>query len=200
MDPSEPVSTEILIAVLAAACGALLMIVFGLSWALRRRRARPSLPETDLRIDVSQLPAAGPPAEGPVLEFYGMPVRLVVLILAPAGRGNRLPPQEQMARTLDDLVPGLAAVVLQHRPLIRQWPGQLSTQGFTHSFFNNVQLPGDRGKGTPWCSVAGRFDAGDQQLLAGMLCAAHKPHSMGQVTVSHVGQWFDVVRVKEYNE
>ncbi len=197
MDGPEAVSTEILIAVLAAVCGVLLLIVFGLGWALRRRRSRPALPETDLRIDVSQLPAAGPPAEGPVLEFFGMPVRLVVLVLAPAGRGKPLPPRDQMARTLDDLVPGLAAVVLQHRPLIREWPGQLSTQGFTHSFFNNVQLPGDRGKGTPWCSVAGRFDAGDQQLLAGMLCAANKPHSMSQVTVSQVGQWFDVLRVKE---
>ena len=190
------VSPQILIGVLAAVVGALLLVVILLLLTLRRRRRTAVLPSADLRIDVSQLPAAGPPAEGPVLEFFGMPVRLVVLVLAPAGRNSHLPPREQFARLLDDLVPGLASVVLTHQPMIRQWPSQLSTQGFTHTYFNNVQLPGDRGKGTPWCSVAGRFDAGDQQLLAGLLCAAAKPNSMGQMTVGQVGQWLEVLRVK----
>jgi hypothetical protein len=196
MAPDFTLAPNVLLFVLAAACGTLLLMVAVLLLALRRRRRTAHLPSVDLRIDVSQLPAAGPPAEGPVLEFYGMPVRLVALVLAPAGRNSRLPPREQLARTLDDLTPGLAAVVLEHRPLIREWPSQLSTQGFTHAFFNNVQLPSDRGKGTPWCSVAGRFDAGDQQLLAGLLCAAQKPNSMGQVTVGQVGQWLEVLRVK----
>jgi hypothetical protein len=57
-------------------------------------------------------------------------------------------------------------------------------------------LPGERGKGTPWCSAAGRFDAGNQQLLAGILCAADKPNSLSQVTIANVGQWLEVVRVK----
>ena len=123
-------------------------------------------------------------------------MRLAVLILAPAGRNNPLPPATELPDTVDCLLPGLTAVVAAHHPVIRAWPFQLSTQGFEHSFFNNVQLPGDRGKGTPWCSVAGRFEAGSRQFLAGLLCVADKPNSLSQVTVAHTGQWMDVLRVK----
>ena len=93
---------------------------------------------------------------------------------------------------IDSLVPGLWAVVQAHGPLVRCWPFQLSTQGFTNSFFNNVQLPGDRGKGTPWSAVAGRFEVGTRQLLAGLVCVADRPNSLSQMTVAHVGQWLDV--------
>jgi len=174
----------------------ILLVIVALLIAFSRRRRKPEISPVDLRIDVSQLPAGGPPGEGPTLEFYGMPVRLVALILAPAGRNSQLPPNERLASVLEDLGPGLAAVVLEHRPILRPWPSQLSTQGFIHTFFNNVPLPGDRGKGTPWCSAAGRFDAGDQQLLAGVLCAAQKPNSLGQVPIANVGQWVEVLRVK----
>jgi hypothetical protein len=97
---------------------------------------------------------------------------------------------------IDCLIPSLTAVAAVHRPLVRPWPPQLSTQGFQHSFFSNVQLPGDRGKGTPWCSVVGRFEVGPRQLLAGLVCVAGRPNSLGQVTVAHTGQWMDVLRVK----
>jgi hypothetical protein len=174
----------------------LLLVVFILLVMTARRRQRSSSPPSELTIDVRQLPAGGPPGEGPTLEFYGMPVRLVVVVLAPAGRNAQLPPENKLASVLDDLSPGLSSVVLSHRPVLRMWPSQLSTQGFIHAFFNNLQLPGDRGKGTPWCSAAGRFDAGDQQLLAGILCAADKPNSLSQVTIANVGQWMEVVRVR----
>jgi hypothetical protein len=129
------------------------------------------------------------------LEFYGTPVRLAVLVLAPAGRNNATPTDAELPELIDSLVPGLWAVVQTHGPLVRCWPFQLSTQGFTHSFFNHVRLPGDRGKGTPWSAVAGRFEVGDRQLLAGLVCVADRPNSLSQMTVAHVGQWLDVLRV-----
>jgi hypothetical protein len=178
------------------AAGVLLLAIFVLLIVSVRRRKPLQPPAIDLVIDVQQLPAHGPPKEGPKLEFFGMPVRLAVVVLAPAGRGAQLPPHQQLVRVLDDLAPGLASVVLSHRPVLHQWPEQLSTQGFIHAFFNNVRLPGDRGRGTPWCSAAGRFDAGDQQLLAGVLCAADRPNSISQVAISNVGQWMEVLRVK----
>ena len=189
-------SWAMVVMALAVVVFLLLLAVFILLIMTARRRQRlPSSPN-DLTIDVSQLPAGGPPGEGPTLEFYGMSVRLVVVVLAPAGRNAQLPPENKLASVLDDLSPGLSSVVLSHRPVLRMWPSQLSTQGFVHALFNNLQLPGDRGKGTPWCCAAGRFDAGDQQLLAGILCAADKPNSLSQVTIANVGQWIEVVRVK----
>jgi hypothetical protein len=178
------------------AAGLLLLAIF-LALGLSARRRKPvESPTIDLVIDVQELPANGPPNDGPKLEFYGIPVRLAVLVLAPAGRNAQLPSHQKLVGVLDDLVPGLASVVLAHRPLLRQWPGQLSSQGFIYSFFSNVRLPGDRGKGTPWCSTAGRFDAEGQQLLAGFLCAAEKPNSMSQVAISDARQWMEVLRVK----
>jgi hypothetical protein len=146
---------------------------------------------------VASLPAHGPPEGGLRLEFYGTPVRLAVLVLAPAGRNNPIPAESDLPAVLDNLLPGFTAIVATHRPLIHLWPCQLSTQGFPNSFFNNVRLPGDRGKGTPWCAAAGRFEAGDQQLLAGLVCVADRPNSLSQMTIVHSGQWMDVLRAKE---
>lgn len=185
-----------LIGTVAAVVGLLILVAVVL-WLIRSTRRQPArTPEMDLTIDVERLSPEGPPSEGPVLEFYGMPVRLAALVLAPAGRHAHLPPEGQRGGVWDDLTPGLSSIVASHRPLIRPWPSQLSTQGFIHAFFNHVHLPGDQGKGTPWCSAAGRFDAGDQQFLAGIVCAAEKPNSLSQVTITNVGQWLEVVRVK----
>jgi hypothetical protein len=183
----------------AAALFVLLLIV--IVFLLFRRRARqPEAAQPDLRIDVAALPAQGPPDVGPQLEFYGTPVRLAVLVLAPAGRNNPLPAEGDLPAVLDDLLPSFTAVVAAHQSLIRLWPYQLSTQGFVSSFFANVRLPGDRGKGTPWCAVAGRFEAGNQQFLAGLVCVSRRPNSLSQVTVAHVGQWMDVLRIKNAGE
>jgi hypothetical protein len=171
----------------------LLLIVIAV---LRRRRLPAGPPPQDLRINLAELPTPGPPAEGPRFEFYGTPVRLAVLVLAPAGRNNTVPTGPQLTEALENLLPGLAGVVTTHRPVFRTWPAQLSTQGFVTSFFAQVPLPGDRGKGTPWCSAAGRFETGQQQLLAGVVCIADKPNSLSQIAVQHAGQWMDVLRVK----
>ena len=175
----------------------LLLLIVAVVIAILRRRGRKQEPAApDLRVDVSRLPAQGPPAEGPRLEFYGIPVRLAVLVLAPAGRGSCVPDGRSLEEALDSLLPGLVEVVKVHRPLVRGWPFQLSTQGFVHSFFGNLALPGDHGKGTPWCAAAGRFQAGDQQLLAGVVCVADKPNALSQVTIQQMGQWLDVLRIR----
>lgn len=153
----------------------------------------------NLTIDLTTLDVSGPSDHGPQLEFYGTPVRLLVLVIAPAGRGQ-LPPKEELRETVDYLLPGLAKVLDTHRPIFRSWESQLSTQGFANSFFNNLALPGDRGKGTPLCSVVGKFDIDGGQLLAGLVCRAEKPNGLSQVIVQHEGQWLDVLRVKSNPE
>jgi hypothetical protein len=161
----------------------------------RRRIAAP--PEPDLFLDVRQLDATGPPPQGARLEFYGTPVRLAVVVVAPAGRQGELPPAGVLPTLLDRLIPGLPRVVADHRPLICRWPTQLSTQGFAQSFFNHVTLPGDRGKGTPWCSIAGRLQVGDRLFLVGLVCCASQPTGLGQFVVQHEGQWLDILRIRD---
>jgi hypothetical protein len=180
----------------AAAALALLVLALIIRAVLRSRRPKPQSDVDELTINILGLEASGPPQAWPQLEFYGVPVRLAVLVLAPAGRLSQIPPKEQLRAVVDSLLPGLADVLDQHHPLFRRWPEQLSTSGFAQAFFKHVRLPGDAGKKTPWCSVAGRFDAGDQQLLAGIVCCAAKPNSHSTVIVEHAGQWHDVLRIR----
>jgi hypothetical protein len=162
----------------------------------RRPRSLSDEEDSNLSIDLLALPADGPPAAWPQLEFYGVPVRLAILVLAPAGRLASIPPKEKLRGTVESLLPGLAQVLDRHQPIFRRWPEQMSTQGFAQAFFNKMKLPGQAGMKTPWCSVAGKFDDGDQQLLAGIVCCADSPNALSTVVVEHVGQWRDVLRVR----
>jgi len=179
-----------------AVCAGILFLAW-LLWLLRRRNA--ALPEPgwlDLSIDVAALGDRGPPSQGPRLEFYGTPVRLAVFVVAPAGRDGSLPAGGQLGQLVEQLVPGLTAILQSQQPLIRRWPGQLSSSGFIHAFFNHVALPGDRGKSTAWCSVAGKFRADGQVYLAGLVACAADANGLGQLEIQHEGQWNDVVRIK----
>jgi hypothetical protein len=173
------------------------MALFGtvLWFVFRRKPARLPAKPADPSIDVSQFDAVGAPADPPQLEYYGCPVRLAILVVAPVGRGS-IPEREQLPELFDQFVPQFLQVVAEHQPLLQFWPGQISAVGFTNSFFGKVALPGDRGKGTPWCAMAGRFTALGRQYLAGIVCCGDTATGLGQLVIEQEGQWCDVLRVK----
>jgi len=187
--------------ILGVVAAVMLVILIAVVWTLirfvRRRRKVWGTTEPDLFLDVGKLDAAGPSPSGARLEFYGTPVRLAVIVLAPAGRQGELPPEAALPKLLDRLIPGLSHVVAQHRPLMARWPVQLSTQGFAQAFFNHVALPGDRGKGTPWCSIAGKLQIGDRLFLFGFVCCASQANGLSQFVVQHEGQWLDILRIRD---
>jgi hypothetical protein len=163
---------------------------------LRRRRGAPLAPPIDLTIDLTELGEHGPPAAEMSLELYNLPVRLAAVVIAPAGRGAQLPAGLNAAALADSIVPGLAKIIALHKTRLYEWPAQLSTQGFSNTLFANVRLPGDRGKGTPWSVIAGRFEAGQQNILAGIVVYAGAPNSLGQFVIERPGQWLDLLRVR----
>jgi hypothetical protein len=178
----------ILLAVLAIAYAA---------WKILRGRGKQTVAVPPaLDVQVTGLGTAGPPPGPPVLEYYHYPVRLAAIVLAPAGRTRELPPVDQLGGLVDLLVPGLAPVVALHQPLVRRWPPQLSVRGFAHSFFVHARLPGQGGKGTPWCSVAGVFRVDNQPVMAGLVLRAASNVNLGQQIVDNEGKWQDVLRVK----
>ncbi len=172
-----------------------LAVVFVFLKAVFGRRPRPEGPP-DLAIDVAALGTQGPPAQGPVLEFYNVPVRLAAVVLAPAGRVRELPPLNQLDPVLDSIVPGLAKVVAAHRPMVRKWPAQPSVRGFAHLFFGQARLPGDGGKGTPWSSAAGVFKVEGHATMAALVFRTEGPTSHGQEIVEREEQWLGMLRVK----
>jgi hypothetical protein len=178
----------------AAFAGLFLLIVI---LRLLRRRKRPRLPPPiDLTIDVAELGDEGPPRAGPQLELYNVPVRLSAVILAATGRGNQLDPDADIADVVDQIVPGLGDFIHFHQPIVRQWPAQLSTRGFANTLATNVRLPGGHGKGSPWSTVAGRFEADGKNFVAGLVVCADDSNNLGQLVVERPGGWLDMLRVR----
>ena len=173
-----------------------LIVLIAVVRFLRRRRRVALPPPIDLTIDLSELGERGPPASKLSLELYNLPVRLAAVVIAPAGRGTQLPPDRRLEALADEIVPGLAEIVELHQARLYEWPAQLSTQGFSNTLFANVRLPGDRGKGTPWSIIAGRFEAGQQNVLAGVVLCASASNSLGQFVIERPGQWLDLLRVR----
>ena len=164
---------------------------------LRRRSPEEKPADLDLKIDVMALGVEGPPEADVQLECYSVAVRLAVLVVAPVGRAGSIPEADQLLDVVDQLAPGMVDMVSQHQPIVRFWEPQLSSQGFVSSFFHNVQLPGDKGRGTPWCSVAGKFNSGDHHYLVGLVFRAAQPNSIGQVAIQSDEQWNDIVRIRK---
>jgi len=161
-----------------------------------RKRKKPAEQVPDLAINVLGLSTEGPPTAGPSLYYYNIPVRLAAVVLAPAGRLHELPPVQQLGEIIDVAVPGLAQVVAAHQPLVRKWPAQLSMKGFAHVFFSNARLPGEGGKGTPWCSAAGVFRIEKKPVMAGLVMRAAAPNNLGQAVIEDEAKWLDILRVK----
>jgi hypothetical protein len=163
---------------------------------IRSRKGRLSPPEPELRIDVDSLSQKGPPPGAPILEHYHVPVRLAAVVLAPAGHMSKLPSFEELPEFVDRVVPGLARAMTAQRPIISRWPPQLSTEGFIRAFFANVKLPGDNGKGTPWCSMAGRVDIERQSFMVGLVMRADADNNFGRSVVTEAHEWLGILRVK----
>lgn len=180
--------------IVVAGAVALLALVLVAPWWIKRRRVV-EVPAPTLQVNVDALPAEGPPEQGPSLRLYNVPVRCAMLVLAPVGRGAVQPSAEKIGEIIDQVVPGLASVAEAHRTSIKVWPAQLSSQGFLHQFSVNVGLPGDAGKGTPWSSVCGRFEAQGVPYLVGLLLCAARSNSLGQFLVERETQWPDMLRV-----
>jgi len=175
----------------------LLTLVALVVWLMVRRKPQPvSIKKIDRTIDVSALNLSALANGAPQLEYYGCQVRLAILVLAPVGRDGSIPEEAQLPELLQQFVPNFLQVVVSHQPELHFWPAQVSQAGFSNAFFGRIPLPGNQGKGTPWCGIAGRFTALDQPYLAGIICHGENATGLGQLVIEHEGKWRDVLRVK----
>ncbi len=174
-----------------------LLLLAWLLWLAYQKVTRPPLPvQVDLTIDVESLGATGPPATGPILEFYHLPARVAVAVLAPAGRGRDLPSGESLPLLLEAVVPGLSQVAAAQQTSVRRWPAQLSSSGFAHAFFANAKLPGDGGKGSCWSSLAGTAKIeGRVPLMVGLLFRTDQPTGFGQEIITSESDWLRILQI-----
>ncbi len=180
--------------------GAVVLVVVIFFYILRKfllsgRRRQSSGDVTS--IDTSKLFGMGPLAEdGPVLEFYNVPVRLAAIVLAPAGRVHQLPPVDRIGEICDAVLPGLSAVFWAHQSPAYFWPPQVSARGFANRFLLECRLPDDGGKDTPWCAVAGPFRLNGRRFLAGLVMRTSDATSHGSEVLEDPGDWLARFRIK----
>jgi len=176
--------------------GGIAAVLIVLTFVFRRRgRGEAKGLGRELHVDLASLTQEGPPASGPQLECRRVKVRLALVVLAPVGRASTLATGGGLDNLLEQIVPGLGEVFNAQRPPVKLWPPQLSHTGFTASFFKNVPLPGNRGRGTPWCSLAGTCEIECKNVNVGLVMCAAKPNNLGQEVVQHTHGWSDELRV-----
>ena len=148
-----------------------------------------------LREDLSDYPPpAGPPGKQR-LTVYHVPVRVRLVVLAPAGKELEIE-SSQAEDFLNRVIPGLGGVAAHDRPRIRVWRPQLSQQGFATAFFRHTITGTKEGQPSPWILVAGRSQFTQPTVLLGLALWAEEPNNLGRLSLEP-HQWLDVLRIKE---
>jgi hypothetical protein len=191
---NDPLKRRLLL--FAAGIIGLAVILGLLRQAVKWMRRPDEAPPTDrsLIIDLGALPIAEPGATR--LTVYHVPVRLAVVVIAPLGRDSTAPKHSDVPKLLDHIVPGLGSVMAHDQTIVKIWPQQLSATGFAPTLMRHVQLPGDRGRETPWCLVTGRSSFGGASFAIGLALAAAAPNNLGLIAVESEHQWLDVLRMR----
>ena len=183
---------------LVAGGAAVLAVLLMVRQLLRmlRRPERVSLVDSALVFDVATIPWSSDPLTASRLTVYHMPARVGLVVIAPLGRDTRRPTVTEVSALLDQIVPGLAEVVTGDQSAVRVWPRQLSGKGFAHSLARHVRLPGEHGRGSPWCLVTGRASLENEPFGIGIALRTASPNSLSLVNLESDHQWLDVLRVK----
>jgi hypothetical protein len=176
------VGVLLLLAVLAA----LIRVVFG------RKTPVPKPP--NLEEDLSTYPPLQTSGGDRRLTVEGVPVRLRLVVLAPAGKQSTVEP-EKVEEILERILPGLGGICRYDKPRVRIWPIQLSYEGFTKHFHRNTLVTQEEGGLTPWVVVAGRAKLGRNQVMVGLGLQALKPTTVGRLTLE-AHEWESKLRVR----
>lgn len=175
----------------ASICVALIVVV--LFFKLRRRKVIAQEEKPLASIAISSL-SEGPKPDNTKLTYFGTPVRIALIVVAPSGRHAVLPPGRDLLKILEAITPSFGETVEKNAPVIRRWPAQLSVRGFAHAFFNGLEMPGNRGKGTVWSAVSGRVEYGNASYLVGITFCSNEPNALSEHLVEHPGEWLSVLR------
>src|SRR5439155_24495943 len=128
------------------------------------------------------------------LRVEGVPVRLRMVVIAPAGTESEVD-LDELAGILDKVLPGLGEIFKHDKPRVKEWPRQVSYQGFATHFHRNMETGAKDGEQTRWVTVAGRAKLGKYQIMLGLVLQSIKPNTVGPRTVdSH--EWATLLRVR----
>jgi hypothetical protein len=194
-----------------AAVGLLVLFIFFRFLRLLFRGGSRRKPRRDwvqrLNIDLAQCPMPTKPPQDHVLAVYHMPVRVRLVVIAPAGKEVKVD-RDAVVPLLDRVVPGLGAIIRHDRPEIVVWPPQLSHHGFENTFHRCTPIPRSPGSPAPpdedppsrWILVAGNAHVVHSIVLIGLGLWAEETNTIGRVNVEPPRQWLDVLRIQKVGE
>ncbi len=149
----------------------------------------PSLEE-----NLGSYPALQPSTGDRQLRAEGVPVRLRLVVVAPAGNDAEVDIDAVQAM-LERVLPGLGDICKGDKPRIKVWPRQLSYEGFAKLFQRNMVTPEGEGEPSRWILLGGRAKLGKQQIMLGLGLQTVKPTTVGRRTVD-AHEWPTVLRVR----
>ena len=167
----------------------MLVVVFRILFGRKKPPPPPKLEE-----DLASYPPLKSSAGDRRLMVEGVPVRLRLVVVAPAGKESEVE-DEKVESYLERMLPGLAEVFKADKPRVRIWPMQLSYNGFTTHFHRNMLVPEKEGELSPWVIVAGRAKLAKNQIMVGFALQALKPTTVGRLTLE-AHEWDSKLRVR----
>jgi hypothetical protein len=172
-----------------------LLILWMIFRKLFRGKTAASEPrERNLEEDLSEYPPLKPSTGDRQLKVEGVPVRMRLVVVAPAGKDADVDADDVEAM-LDKVVVGLGEIYRGDKPRVRVWPRQLSYEGFAKHFQRNMITPEGEGEPSRWVLIGGRVKLGKQQIMLGLGLQALKPTTVGRRTID-AHEWPTVLRVR----
>jgi hypothetical protein len=177
------------------------LLILLLLWLLLRgllgggsRRKPRAAPRQVSAEDLQAIPPPPPHSGDLRLTVEGLPMRLRLVVVAPAGTAYTIDP-DRVPEILDQVVPGLGEALKRDEPQTRIWPGQLSYEGFANTFHRSTPVPEGEKNPSRWAILAGRADLEGHKVLVGLALQAVRPNSVGRRTLKG-HEWATVLRVK----
>ncbi|WP_020472166.1 hypothetical protein [Zavarzinella formosa] len=191
-DVVEKVKSDSNLVIYAAAAVGGLVVLFVLFKILTGKKKHPNL-EKGMNENLADYPP--PPASvGPKqLQVNGVPVRIRLVVIAPAGNQKAVTPDEA-PEILDSVLRGLGGLLKSDKPRVKIWPAQLSLPGFAPTFHRLVKSP-DAGKPkSEWVKLAGVAKIGGKPVLVGLALLADEPCKIGELRMEQT-DWADTLQV-----
>lgn len=174
------------------------VLVLLLLWFLIRklfaRKKQPHYSEVDRTEELAKYPELKPSTGDRRLLAEGVPVRMRLVVVAPAGGGSRVD-ADNIEPLLEKILPGLGNIAEHDRPRVRVWPLQLSYEGFAQTFHHDTIIPEGENQPSRWVLMAGRVMVGKNQFLLGLGLQSIKPNTIGRRTLKS-DDWASVLRVR----
>ena len=171
-----------------------LLVLLSICKFLFGRRVKKGDPK-NLTENLTEYPALKSSSGDRQLRVEGVPARLRLLVVAPAGTLSDEIDVDGLADFLEKIVPGLGEIYKYDKPRVKIWPTQVSYQGFGNHFHKNMETGAEEGEQTRWVLVAGRVKVGKRQFMLGMALQTIKPNTVGRRTID-AHEWASILRVR----